>query len=366
MPLMRTTAIAAILALPLALYAQDAAENADTSAGDTAAEAQQTNTDGATPESAVGAEAADEVATEDAAESDSDVTSDEASGAGNGEATAEAAEGEAAEGEAAAEEAPNYDDADASTVVAEVGDTSITLGHMIALRDRLPAQLQQLPPETLFRAIKEQLIEQALMAQAAPESNDQLAEIVVQNITNELGATAYMTQIIEENVTDEAIQQRYEEEIGAMEPQTEWKAAHILVDDEETINKVVEELEGGAEFADLAAEYSKDGSAQNGGDLGWFGAGQMVAPFEEAVAALETGAVSDPFETQFGWHIVTLEETREREAPSLDQVRGTIQAELEQEAIANAVTELRENGDVTEADVNIDPALINDSDLIGE
>jgi peptidyl-prolyl cis-trans isomerase C len=169
-------------------------------------------------------------------------------------------------------------------------------------------------------------------------------------------------------VTDEAIQAAYDESYGTEAPGTEYNAAHILVETEAEAQAIVAELEGGADFATIARERSKDpGSGAQGGDLGWFGPGMMVEPFEQAVVALEPGAVSAPVETQFGWHVIRLNETRPVPVPTLEEVRDQIAGELEQAAIEAAIAELQESADITQIEPgSIDPAVIGNIDLLEE
>lgn len=125
-------------------------------------------------------------------------------------------------------------------------------------------------------------------------------------------------------VSDEEIQQQYDRQ------STELNARHILVADEETANKVKTELDGGADFAAVAEEYSTDpGSAANGGGLDWFGTGTMAPEFEEAAYGLEVGKVSDPVQSQFGYHIIEVTDKREVEGqPSLEDQKEQIRTEL--------------------------------------
>ncbi|TDQ35391.1 peptidylprolyl isomerase [Aureibacillus halotolerans] len=125
-------------------------------------------------------------------------------------------------------------------------------------------------------------------------------------------------------VTDEEVQQHYDR------LQTQVKASHILVEDEATAKEVVEKLNAGESFEDLAAEYSKDSSAQNGGDVGYFGPGQMVQPFEDAAYSLEVGAVSDPVQSDFGFHIIKVTDKKpsEEEVEPLEDMRDEIVKQL--------------------------------------
>ena len=124
------------------------------------------------------------------------------------------------------------------------------------------------------------------------------------------------------------------------------------------------ELEAGAEFAELAEEHGTDGTKTRGGDLGWFGPGQMVGPFEEAAYAAEIGEPVGPVETQFGWHVIEVTEDRVQPVPSFEQVR----AELEREAVAAAVqaalTEAREEAEIERAESLPDPAATRRIDLL--
>jgi Parvulin-like peptidyl-prolyl isomerase len=130
---------------------------------------------------------------------------------------------------------------------------------------------------------------------------------MLQNETRNFLANAALMQVAGEAVTDESVAAAYEAfvaEYGQGEPVTEYHAAHILVRSEEERDQVVAALAEGRDFADVAREFSADGSAQQGGDLGWFGPGVMIPAFQAAVEALEPGQVSEPVQTQFGWHVV--------------------------------------------------------------
>jgi peptidyl-prolyl cis-trans isomerase C len=251
--------------------------------------------------------------------------------------------------------------------VATVNGTDITLGHMLVLRARLPQQYQALPPEALFDGILEQLIQQELLRGQAGEMS-RVGRLMLENEERTLRAVEAAEQIGAERVTDEAVQAAYDESFGAQEPGTEYNAAHILVETEAEAQTIVEELAGGADFATIARERSQDpGSGQNGGDLGWFGTGMMVQPFEEAVVSLDPGAVSAPVETQFGWHVIRLIETRPVPAPALDAVRAEIVAELEQQAIEDVLAELEAGAEISRAEPGeIDPAVIGDINLLEE
>ncbi len=251
---------------------------------------------------------------------------------------------------------------DASTVVATVNGHDITLGHMIVLRQNLPAQYQSLPDETLFKGILDQLIQQEALAETVtPGEKDKLA---MENDKRGYLSGVALAKIVGNVVTDESLKAAYDKKYGAIEPGTEYHAAHILVPTEEKARELKAELDKGADFATLAKANSSDGAAANGGDLGWFGAGMMVKPFEDAVKTMKPGAVSDPVQTQFGWHLIKLIETRKAAPPKLDDVRDDLAQQIQQEAVGKKVEALTKAATVTRPGEDLDPALLRDQALV--
>lgn len=145
--------------------------------------------------------------------------------------------------------------------------------------------------------------------------------------------------------TDEEIKAAYDEQM-ALAPPLEFKARHILVESQGEAEGLITELQGGADFIELAKEKSTGPSGPNGGDLGWFAPNQMVAPFSQAVAGLEDGEFTkSPVQTQFGWHVILREDSRETTPPTLESVRDTVKQRVEQQKLQDYLAKLRETLD---------------------
>jgi peptidyl-prolyl cis-trans isomerase C len=180
-------------------------------------------------------------------------------------------------------------------------------------------------------------------------------------------ADAAMTRYLEENpVNEEAVREEYESRKGELGG-SEYKARHILVDDQATAQELIAELDGGADFATLAKEHSTEpGADQSGGDLGWFQANQMVEPFSAAVQSMEAGNyTSEPVETRFGWHVILLEDSREMEPPAFEQVAQNIERFLTSQRVQAYINELRGKVNVEirsgdDADAEEEPAAADD------
>lgn len=253
---------------------------------------------------------------------------------------------------------------DAGTVLATVGDTDITLGHMIAMRERLPQQYSELPDEALFDGLLAQLINQEALSQQA-ESASPRVDLVLENERRAMRANGVLAEAAEAAVTDEAVERAYQEAYGDAGPTTEWNASHILLETEEAAAAVKEQLDGGADFAELARDQSTGPSGPNGGSLGWFGAGMMVPEFEDVIGDLEPGEVSDPFQTQFGWHVAKLNEVREADAPTIDEVREELAQQVQQQAVEAVVAAATDDVEVVQPDVSdIDRSVLSNSSLI--
>ena len=141
--------------------------------------------------------------------------------------------------------------------------------------------------------------------------------------------------------TETEIQQAYAEQT-LIAPDLQFKARHILVETQGAAQELITQLDGGADFAELASEHSTGPSGPSGGDLGWFAPNQMVAPFSDAVAGLENGAYTkEPVQTEFGWHVIFREDSRNNEPPPLDSVRDTLKQNVEQMKFQTFLEELR-------------------------
>ncbi|TCP61087.1 peptidyl-prolyl cis-trans isomerase C [Rhodovulum bhavnagarense] len=252
------------------------------------------------------------------------------------------------------------------TVVARVGETSITLGHMIVMRAQLPPEYQQLPDDVLYEAVLDQLIRQSAVADSIGDDLSLGARLALENEQRSYIAGEALSRVAQEAVTDETIQAAYEAAYAAAEPEREYNAAHILVKTEDEAKAIRAELDGGADFAELAKTKSTGPSGPNGGDLGWFTKGMMVKPFEDAVLGLEPGQVSDPVETQFGWHVVTLRDSRIKQAPALDEVRDDLVQQIQRDAMEKAMEDLTAAADIERPEVQVDPALLNDRSLLDQ
>lgn len=258
-------------------------------------------------------------------------------------------------------------DYDATTVLVTVNGAPITLGSVIAMRDRLPPQYQNLPDETLLKGLVDQLVDQQLLAtalSASPETDPLAVKLAVENERRTVLAGIAANTAVEGAVDDAKVQAAYDKMVAAFQPQPEFNAAHILVDSEDKAKALKAEIDGGKDFAEVAKENSSDGSAANGGDLGWFGKGQMVPAFEEAVVAMKVGEVSGPVQSQFGWHLIKLNETRETTPPPLDEARPEIENQLKQAALEARLTELRGTAKIVTPEVAPPAAAIRESDLL--
>jgi peptidyl-prolyl cis-trans isomerase C len=252
----------------------------------------------------------------------------------------------------------------AETVVATVNGTQITLGQMVALRETLPEQYQSLPDDVLFKGIMDQLVQQEVLRQSVTDLSPRHAANLENDERGYVSGVAIQA-IIETAVTDAALQAAYDARFKDAPKATEYNAAHILVDTAEAAEALKAEVAAGADFAELARQHSTDtGSGANGGDLGWFGLGVMVQPFEEAVVAATVGEVSGPVQTEFGWHLVLVRETRLAEHPTLDQIRDELAVEIENAAIEAKLDALQSVATITREGEAIDPAILKNSALI--
>lgn len=251
------------------------------------------------------------------------------------------------------------------TVVAKVNGVEITLGHLIAAREALPDQYKALPNETLFKGIMDQLIQQAALEQSVEGKLSLRDALQLENSRRDFMSNVALMAVVESAVTDVALQAAYDARFADYAPQKEYSAAHILVDSQERADALKAELDGGADFATLAKDNSTDvGSGANGGDLGWFGLGMMVPPFEAAVVAAEIGAVAGPVQSDFGWHLILVKETRIAEKPSLDAMREELAADLQQRAIEAHIKTITEAATVERLGDALDPAILSDTSLL--
>ncbi len=255
------------------------------------------------------------------------------------------------------------------TVLATVNGTDITLGHVLAARDNLPEQFRAMPPDALFQPLVEQLIEQTAIMQEAEGTLSPRERIAFENEQRAFIANAALTRAANAALTEENIDAAYTAfvtEFDGREPTPEFNASHIIVETEEEALALREQLDAGADFAELAREHSRDGAAAAGGALGWFGLGAMIPEFEEAVTEMEVGSYMGPLETRFGWHLVLLNDTRMSSAPPLDEVREALEQNLQREAAQAELTRATEAASIERRYEGFDSSILARSELLDD
>src|SRR5579864_1054991 len=243
---------------------------------------------------------------------------------------------------------------EANPVLAKVNGSEIRQSDVTLAEEELGPSLAQMDPATKKENVLAFLIDMKIVAKAAedkkiedrPEFKARLAfarnRLLMDNLLASEGKAA---------ATDDAMKKVYEEAAKQIAGEQEVHARHILVETEDEAKAIKAELAKGADFAELAKSKSKDpGGAADGGDLGFFTKDQMVPEFSAVAFSLEPGKISDPVKSQFGWHIIKVEEKRNRKAPDFDQVKSQIETYVTRKAQADYVAKLREGAKVERMD----------------
>ena len=229
--------------------------------------------------------------------------------------------------------------------VAEVNGEAIFLEEVMKIAEQLPADIRQQPLPNYFDRIVDDVIDSRLAAAAGNDAGltnnpEVLAQMSI--AAQRVLAEAYITTELRKVVTEEEVQKAYQLFISDESAREEIKARHILVASEAEAKAIIAELNSGADFASPAKEKSTGPSGPNGGDLGYFARGAMVPSFENAAFALSVGShSSEPVQTQFGWHIIKLEDKKTAEAPPIETLRGQLQANLANQALSRIIETLR-------------------------
>jgi peptidyl-prolyl cis-trans isomerase C len=215
----------------------------------------------------------------------------------------------------------------------------------VDMRVKLAAQQGQPESDELRKAVRDDLINLEVISQAASKKGLDKQTDIAQQLElarQSVLAGAFVQDYVKSNpVSNDALKQEYEA-MKARVGNKEYKLSHILVASEDEANKVAAELKKGGKFGKIAKAKSQDpGSKDNGGDLGWSVPSNFVQPFAEAAAKLNKGQVSAPVQTQFGWHIIKLDDTRELKVPTFEEMKPQIEKRMQQQAIQKLVEDLR-------------------------
>ena len=251
----------------------------------------------------------------------------------------------------------------ANTPLAVVNGNNITLGHVIAAVARLPKEYDNLEPDYLLNGILDQLIKQEIMAQSLDVSKV-LNNTFIENETRSIKAKYAVEAQMEGFPTADLIESAYKDATLSIENIEEFNASHILVETEADAVEIFDLLKSGVDFSELAQQKSTGPSGSNGGQLGWFGLGQMVPEFEAAVMVLEIGKISQPVKTQFGWHVIKLNDQRAKPLPTIDELKPDLVQKLNQDRIDALVEKETLKANIELFDTAIKPESIRDLTLL--
>jgi peptidyl-prolyl cis-trans isomerase C len=247
----------------------------------------------------------------------------------------------------------------ADTVIAKVNGAEIHQSDLAVAEEELGPSLQQMDPATRRENLISFLVDMKIVAKAAEDKKVGDSADFKKKLSfarDRLLMDSILATEGKAGVTDDAMKKVYEDATKQVSGEQEVHARHILVPTEEEAKAIVEELKKGADFAELAKKKSKDPGAADGGDLGFFTKEQMVPEFSAVAFALEPGKISDPVKSQFGWHVIKVEEKRDRKPPPFDQVKPQIETFVVRKAQSDYVTKLREAAKVERLDKKDEPA----------
>ena len=261
-----------------------------------------------------------------------------------------------------AADAPKSDD----PVVARVNGEEIHRSDVMRELQMAGPQMQQMPQQMIYPQILQKMIATKIVSQkayAAGVQNDKEVKDRVKELQDQVVAEAYVHKQVEPKITDAKIKSRYDDLAAKFKPQDEVRARHILVKTEAEANDVIRQLKGGADFAKLAEEKSKDtGSAKQGGDLGYFVHDAMVKDFADAAFGMKVGEISDkPVKTEFGYHIIKVEDKRKSAPPPLAEVKDQIANQLGQELTNDEVKSLEASAKIEKFNIDGTPMTSNDT-----
>ena len=244
-------------------------------------------------------------------------------------------------------------------VVARVNGSEIKRQEVIDLMNAMPPQMRQVPVEQLYPMALEQVIGNRLAdSRASMSALEKDADVQRQlwQAKQQIIRTNFVAKSVAARVSDDAIRAEYDKYVENFPEIEEVKAAHILVDDEKTAKDLIRQLDSGADFATLAKDNSKDGSAERGGELGYFAKTEVVPEFADAAFSTEVGSYTKkPVKSQFGYHIVRVEEKRIRPPATFDRIQPLIRQELERKELQSMLNEWKEAANIERYDINGNP-----------
>lgn len=249
------------------------------------------------------------------------------------------------------------------TVLATVNGENITIGNVISFRSRLSEEYQSIEDNVLFDGILKQLIQQTILSQNV-NSNSRKIKYALENQTRAFLSQELLGNLSEVEIVESEIKSLYEDFLVGVKEQKEFNASHILVETQGEAKKILESLKNGIDFSELAKKHSTGPSGAKGGALGWFGEGAMVPEFENAVIKLSVNEVSPPVVTQFGWHIIKLNEIRIIPIPGIEEIREDLMTEIKKKKIEIEMNKLIDAADVVFTDLEFDSRIIREDSLL--
>jgi peptidyl-prolyl cis-trans isomerase C len=231
-------------------------------------------------------------------------------------------------------------------VVARVNGSDLRRSEVVDMMRSLPPQLQQQPPEKLYPMVLDQMVATVLVSQAGRKmklQDDPAVKKRLAMVQDQLIADAYVQRLVAKSITDDKLHARYDKFVKEAPAKEEVKARHILVASEDEAKAVITELKGGADFAKLAGEKTTDPAGKaSGGDLGYFTRDEMVPEFAEAAFKLKNGEYTEtPVKSQFGWHVIKVEDRRTAKPPTFEQMKPRLTNEVSRQIVGDKIKEMR-------------------------
>ena len=251
------------------------------------------------------------------------------------------------------------------TVLVSVNGEDITVGNIISFQSRLSDQYQSMEDSVLFDGILKQLIQQTILSQKVNIHSDRI-KYALENQTRAFLSTELVGNLSETEVIESEIESLYVKFSTDIERKKEYNASHILVETETEAEELLLRLKNGADFSELAKTYSTGPSGAQGGNLGWFGQGAMVPTFENAVIKLKINELSVPVQTQFGWHLIKLNDVRKTPVPTIEEVRKELITEIKKKKIDFEMSKIIDSADVIYSDLEIDPKIIREVSMLND